>query len=182
MGSWQIKKILQSGSKEEKITTLESLSNVTDSKTIEEIIAVFDDTDIELRGEAFSTLLLNDNDISGILLANLKNQSKNIRGYCALVLANRNDRKAISEIIQLTNDESAMVRSCAVGALGFLRATEATSAIQKCLEDSNLEVKKSAIKSAIDVNDKTLLTKLDRLSEDGDPEVGKLLVLAKNKL
>ena len=138
----QVRKILQSGQKEEKITTLESLSDTTNPKIIGEIIGLFDDADIELRGEAFSTLLLNENDISDILLANLDNQSKNVRGYCALVLANRNDKKAIPKIIQLTRDESAMVRSCAVGALGFLRAIEATNAIQNCIDDPNIEVKK----------------------------------------
>jgi HEAT repeat protein len=178
----QIKTILQSGSKEEKILTIESLSNATEPKTLDVIISVFDDVDIELRGEAFSTLLLNDNDIFEILLANLQNQSKNIRGYCSLVLANRHEKKAIPRIIQLTDDESAMVRSCAVGALGFLRAIEAAPVIQKCLSDSNIEVKKSAIKSAIDIGDKTLLSKLDALSENGDPEISALLVLARNNL
>lgn len=180
--SEQIRKILRSGTKEEKITTLDLLSNTTSSEILEEIIAIFDDADIELRGEAFSTLLLNDSDISDILLANLKSQSKNIRGYCALVLANRNDQKAIPEIIQLVEDESAMVRSCAVGALGFLRATDATQAIQKCLDDPNIEVKKSAIKSAIDIKDKTLLTKLDSLLRQSDPEIDKLVILARNNL
>lgn len=178
----QIKTHLQSGSKEEKILALESLANVTESKILDAIISVFDDSDIELRGEAFSALLLNDNDISEILLASLKSQSKNIRSYCALVLANRHEKKAIPRIIQLTEDESAMVRSCAVGALGFLRAIEATSAIQRCLFDSNIEVRKSAIKSAIDIGDKTLLSKIDVLSECGDPEINALLVLARNNL
>jgi HEAT repeat protein len=178
----QIKAILQSGSKEEKVLILESLTNATEPKILDTIIAVFDDSDIELRGEAFSILLLNDNDISEVLLANLQNPSKNIRGYCSLVLANRHERKAIPRIIPLTEDESAMVRSCAVGALGFLRAVEAMSAIQKCLSDSNSEVKKSAIKSAIDIGDKTLLSKLDALANDGDPEINTLMILARNNL
>lgn len=178
----QIKTILQSGSKEEKILTLESLTNSTEPKVLDVMISVFDDVDIELRGEVFSTLLLNDNDISEILLANLQSQSKNIRGYCALVLANRHEKKAIPRIIQLTEDESAMVRSCAVGALGFLRAVEAAPAIQKCLSDPNIEVKKSAIKSAIDICDRTLLSKIDALSENDDPEINTLLVLARNNL
>jgi HEAT repeat protein len=178
----QIKAILQSCSKEEKILTIESLTNTTDQKILDAVISVFDDVDIELRGEAFSTLLLNDNDISEILLASLQSQSKNIRGYCSLVLANRHEKKAIPRIIQLTEDESAMVRSCAVGALGFLRAREAISAIQKCLTDSNIEVKKSAIKSAIDIGDKTLLSKLDSLLNDSDPEISTLAILARNNL
>ena len=178
----QIKNIMQYGSKEEKIKTLEGTTNLADPKVLETIIALFDDPDIELRGEAFSALLLNSNDISETLLYSLKNQSKNIRGYCTLVLANRNEKKAIPKMIQLTQDESAMVRSCAVGALGFLRADEALTAIQKCLDDANIEVKKSAIKSAIDIKDKSLLTKIDILSHQNDPEISNLLILARNNL
>ncbi|MGQ0606268.1 MAG: HEAT repeat domain-containing protein [Candidatus Nitrosotenuis sp.] len=178
----QIRKTVQTGSREEKIKLLESSSDISDSKILEIIISELDDDDIEIRGEAFSALLLNENDISGILLQSLKNQNKNIRGYCALVLANRNEKKAISKIIQLTEDHSAMVRSCAVGALGYLKAIEASFAIQKCLDDANIEVKKSAIKSAIDIRDKSLLSKLDILSKENDPEISKLVIFARNNL
>jgi hypothetical protein len=75
-----------------------------------------------------------------------------------------------------------MVRSCAVGALGHLRANEASRAIQKCLDDSNIEVKKSAIKSAIDIKDKSLLAKLDALAKENDPEINNLVILARNNL
>ncbi len=180
--SEEFKKIIESGSKEEKIGSLELETNTKDPKILNLIISELDDKDIEVRGEAFSTLMLNENDISDVLIENLKNQSKNIRGYSALILANRNDRKAITTIAELTSDESSMVRSCAVGALGHMKAVQACLAIRKCLEDSNLEVKKSAIKSAIDIGDKTLLEKLDELSKENDPEIEKLLVLAKNNL
>jgi HEAT repeat protein len=178
----EIKKIVESGSKEEKIKMLESLSNSSDPRIIEFIISELDDVDIEVRGEAFSAILLNENDLSDILIQNLSNQSKNIRGYSALALANRNDKNAIPKIVELTADQSAMVRSCAVGALGHMKANEAQSAIQRCLDDSNVEVKKSAIKSAIDIKDRNLLDKLDELSKENDPEIEKLLILAKNSL
>ncbi len=178
----QIEKIVQSDSHEEKIKILELLSDTSDPKILEMVIQELDDPDIEVRGEAFSSLLLNENEISDMLLQNLKNQSKNIRGYCALVLANRNERSAIPDIILLTEDESAMVRSCAVGALGHLKADEATFAIQKCLDDSNVEVKKSAIKSSIDIKDRSLLSKLDALSKENDPEINNLVILARNNL
>ena len=45
-----------------------------------------------------------------------------------------------------------------------------------------LRSKKSAIKSAIDIKDKTLLAKLDSLSHENDPEIGKLVILARNNL
>jgi HEAT repeat protein len=178
----EIKKIVEFGSKEEKIKTLESLSNSSDPKIIEFIISELDDVDIEVRGEAFSAILLNENNLSDILIRNLSNQSKNIRGYSALALANRNDKDAIPKIVELTLDQSAMVRSCAVGALGHMKAKEARSAIQRCLDDSNVEVKKSAIRSAIDIEDRGLLDKIDELSKENDPEIEKLLILAKNSL
>lgn len=178
----QIKKTMQSGSKEEKIRIIESASYMTDPKALEIIISGLDDEDIEIRGEVFSALLLNENNISSVLLQGLKSQNKNIRGYCALVLANRNEKNAISSIVQLTEDQSAMVRSCAVGALGYLRAVEAAFAIQKCLNDSNVEVIKSAIKSSIDIKDKSLISKLDMLAKQDDPEINKLVVFARNNL
>jgi HEAT repeat protein len=183
MGSLEkLKKIIEFGSKEEKIKILESSTDVKDQNLLNLIISELDDKDIEVRGEAFSTLLLNKNDISDILIENLKNQSKNIRGYVALALANRCDKKAIPKIIELTQDESAMVRSCAVGALGYLKAFQARRAIRKCLDDVSVEVKKSAIKSAIDIGDKKLLDKLDELSKNNDPEIENLVILAKNNL
>jgi HEAT repeat protein len=178
----QIRKTMASGSKEQKIKLLESLSDASDAKTVLLIISALDDADIEVRGEAFSSLVLNINDVSDILIESLKDPSKNVRGYSALVLANRNDKNAIPNISQLTDDESAMVRSCAVGALGYLKANEACLAIRKCLDDSNIEVIKSAIKSAIDIGDKNLLTKIEELSKVDDPEVHSLIVLAKDKL
>jgi HEAT repeat protein len=178
----ELKKIIESGSKEEKIGFLELETDTKDPKILGLIISELDDKDIEVRGEAFSALMLNEHDISDILIEGLKNQSKNIRGYSALVLANRNDKKAISRIVELTGDESAMVRSCAVGALGHLKASQALHAIRKCLDDSNLEVKKSAIKSAIDIGDRDLLDRLDEISKENDPEIKKLVVLARNNL
>ncbi len=178
----QIKKIMDSGSKEQKIKMLESLVDSDDPKITSLVISRLDDTDIEVRGEAFSSLVLNDNNISDILIENLKNKSKNIRGYICLVLANRNDKKAASRIAQLIEDESAMVRSCAVGALGYLKASKARTAIRKCLDDPNIEVRKSAIKSAIDIGDRDLLAKLKELSKANDPEINSLIILARNNL
>jgi HEAT repeat protein len=169
----QICKILQSGTKEQKKRALESVYQTANSQIINEIVSRLDDTDIEIRGEAFSALLLNECDISDILIKNLKHQSRNIRAYSALVLANRNSQEAIPEIISLVDDQSAMVRSCAVGALGYLKARTAITAIAKCLADSNIEVKKSAIKSAIDVGGADLLKEMDLDNED--PEIRQML-------
>ncbi|HSA98386.1 MAG TPA: HEAT repeat domain-containing protein, partial [Candidatus Nitrosotenuis sp.] len=67
------------------------------------------------------------------------------------------------------------------GALGHLKATEAIHAIQKCMEDSNPEVRNSAIKAAIDIGDHTAIEKLDEFSKE-DPEIRNLLDYAKSKL
>jgi len=177
----RVESIMHSDSKEEKIKILELTCKCNDSTILNMIISALDDRDIQVRGEVFSALVLNENDISDILMQNLNDQSKNVRGFSVLVLANRNDRKAIPKIIDLTSDESAMVRSCAVGALGYLKAVEAVHVIQKCMEDPNPEVKKSAIKAAIDIGDQTVFEKLSEISKD-DPEIRNLFNYAKSKL
>jgi len=178
----RVKSIMHSDSKEEKIKILEWACKCDDSAIVNMIISALDDGDIQIRGEAFSTLVLNENDIADILIKNLNSQSKNVRGFSLLVLANRNDRKAIPKMIEFTSDESSMVRSCAVGALGHLKAAEAIRAIQKCMEDPSPEVRKSAIKAAIDIGDQTAFEKLDEISKEDDPEIRNLLDYAKSKL
>lgn len=170
----QIRQKLETGTKEEKIKTLESLTHAEDSETIKLVISKLDDDDIQVRGEAFSSLLLNESQIDKILITSLKSSSKNIRGFSALVLANRNCKKAIQEIADLADDESSMVRSCAVGALGYLKARDGARAIERCLGDPSLEVRRSAIKSAIDLRDPDLLQKLAGMESD-DPETARLL-------
>jgi len=146
----KIMQVLDYGSKKERIDMLESLTDVNEPQIINKIISKLDDSDIEIRGEAFSSLVLNNNKISCFLIDNLKSESKSIRGFSALILANRKDLDAIPSIVNLTKDSSSMVRSCALGALGYLKAKQAQQAIHDCLYDSNLDVKKSALKAAID--------------------------------
>ena len=175
----KINNALDSGSKQEKITILESLNDASDPKIINKVISMLDDPEIEVRGEAFSVLVLNENNISKFLINNLNSESKNIRGFSALVLANRKNSDAISAIINLTNDSSSMVRSCALGALGHLKAVQASKVIHNCLLDSNLEVKKSALKAVIDIGDKIPPKEVNEISKEKDEELEKLLVLAK---
>ena len=175
----EINKVLDSGSKQEKIKILESLNDTSDSKIINKIITLLDDPEIEVRGEVFSVLVLNENNISESLIKNLSSESKNVRGFSVLVLANRKDSDAIPSIINLTNDSSSMVRSCALGALGYLKAAQASKVIHNCLSDSNLEVKKSAIKAVIDIGDKIPPKEINEISKEKDEELEKLLVLAK---
>ena len=170
--------VLKDGTKVEKIKILESLANSKDPEIIQLIISKLDDVDIEVRGEAFSSLVLNENNITKFLMESLNSESKNIRGFSALVLANRQNSEGIQSIIPLTKDESSLVRSCALGALGHLKAHQASEAIYRCFSDSNLEVKKSALKAAIDIGKKIPLEEINELKKENDSELEKLLVLA----
>ena len=179
MSKEEFNKIFDSDSKEEKIRLLESLANSNVPEIIRKIISKLDDSDIEVRGEAFSSLILNENNISNQLVQNLKSESKNIRGFSALVLANRRNLESVSEIIYLTKDQSGMVRACALGALGYLKARKASKEIHECFSDSNLEVKKSALKAALDIGDTISSEEIIELSKENDPEIEKLLLQAK---
>ena len=107
-------KVLELASCEEKIKILETLDDTDNPEILEKIILKLDDDDIQVRGEAFSSLVLNENKISNFLIKGLNSTSKNIRGFTSLVLANRNETIAIPEIIKLAKDERSMVRECAI--------------------------------------------------------------------
>ena len=117
----RIQKILDSGTKDDKINVLESLSQSDDQKIIDEIITKLDDSEIEVRGEAFSSLFLNKNDISQFLINALSSKNKNVKAFSALVLANRGDINAIPALELLARDSNSMVSDCALGALEYLR-------------------------------------------------------------
>lgn len=176
-----IKEILDLGTIEEKIKILESLSSTDNIEITQKIISKLDDDDIQVRGEAFSSLVLNENKISDLLINSLGSQNKNIRGYASLVLSNRNDFNAIPEIIKLTYDQSSMVRACALGALGHLKAKEAKKAIHNCLFDSNLEVRKSALQAIIDLGYSLSENRIKEISKEKDSELERLLVNVKRE-
>ena len=175
----QESEILESGTSEEKIKILETLDSTDDSKLIKKMISCLDDQDIKVRGEAFSSLILNKNKISNLLIDSLKDSSKNIRGFGALVLANRIDTSAIPAIIDLVNDESSMVRSCALGALGHLRAKEAKDKVHNCVLDSNIEVKKSALQAMINLEEEISEKEILEISKENDLELEQLIVKLK---
>ncbi|MGY5140994.1 MAG: HEAT repeat domain-containing protein [Candidatus Nitrosopumilus sp. Bin_571-38] len=174
-----ISKVLELGNNKEKIRILETLDNIDDPKILEKIISKLDDDDVEVRGEAFSSLLLNKNKISNFLIKNLNAASKNIRGFVLLVLANRNEVSAIPEIIKLVKDERSMVRSCALGALGHLKAQEAKEVFLEALLDSNIEVKKSALQGIIDLKIIISDEKINEIFKEKDHEIKKMISLIK---
>ena len=168
-------------SKQEKMRILESITQTNERSVINKIISLLDDPDIEIRGEVFSTLVLNKNNISEILIEKLKDNSKNVRAYTALILANRKDLNSIESLIKLTSDERSVVRSCALGALGYLKANNAKKVIHDCFKDENIEVKKSALKASIDIGDKISTEELKSFSKEKDNELNRLVLIANQK-
>jgi HEAT repeat protein len=174
-----ISKVLELGSCEEKIKILETLDRTENPEILEKIILKLDDDDIQVRGEAFSSLVLNENKISSFLIKSLSAANKNIRGFALLVLANRNETTAIPEIIKCAKDERSMVRTCAIGALGYLKAQEAKEIFLESLLDDNLEVRKSALQAIIDLNITISEKKLKEIIKEKDPEMETLLSILK---
>jgi len=125
--SMRIREILDHGTTKDKINILESLNQSSDQEIINKIITKLDDSEIEVRGEAFSSLLLNKNDISKFLIDALSSENKNTKAFSALVLANRGDVNAMPALELLSKDPSSMVGSCALGALEYLRANKAST-------------------------------------------------------
>ncbi len=170
-----VSKILRSGRSAEKIRILQTISSICDMEVLEEIVSRLDDEDIQVRGEAFGLLVLNDGDITDLLARSMGSPSRNIRGFVALVLANRNEQSAIPEIARLADDESSMVRSCAIGALGHLKARDAADVFVRALEDASQEVRKSALFAVIGMNIPVSEERMQAVLRDGDMETTKML-------
>ena len=175
----EIIKKLETGNKEEKIKILETLDDTNNLEILKQVILRLNDDDIQVRGEAFNALLLNQNDISKILIDSLDSTNKNIRGFTSLILANRNEKSAISEIIKLTEDKHGMVRSCAIGALGYLKAEKISGVILKAVSDSNLEVQKSALQATIQLSIIIPESKIEKISKNNDQQIKNLLLKLK---
>ncbi|HIE46678.1 MAG TPA: HEAT repeat domain-containing protein [Nitrosopumilus sp.] len=170
-----ILKILELGNNDEKIKILETLDDTYNTEILEKIILKLNDDNIQVRGEAFSSLVLNKNKISDSLIKNLNSEDKNIRSFSILVLANRNEVNAIPEIMKLAKDEQSIVRSCVIGALEHLKAQEAKEIFLKSLLDSNLEVRISALHAIVNLNITISEDKMKQIMKEKDPEIEKLL-------
>ena len=167
----KIFQILDSGSKEDKIGVLESLSQSNNPEIIRKIILILNDPEIRVRGEAFSSLCLNKNDISKLLVGGLNSESDNVKGFSSLVLANRNNSNAIHALELLTKDPSSMVRSCALGALGHLHSSQSSTKIRNCFTDEVLEVRKSALEAFFKINGEIFSSEVKELTKDADDEL-----------
>ena len=178
----EIRQVLTDESISQKIKILSQLIEADNDEMITQIIKMLNDPEIQVRGEAFSTLTLNPNNISKVLISHLESSHKNIRGFSALVLANRNDKTASKAIAKLTNDDSSMVRSCALGALGHLNAKEFSKNIHDCFYDSDIEVKRSALYASILIGDKISLEDISKLNKINDVEIKKILKMQDKSL
>ena len=122
-----------------------------DTASVQYAVSMLDDEDIRIRGEAFCSLVLNRGDIAPVLERHLASQSHNVRAFCALVLANRGESASAPRILPLLDDGRAAVRSCALGALGYLGYAAAADRVAKLLDDENEEVRRSAAKAVSDL-------------------------------
>ena len=174
-----ILKILETGENQKKIEILETLHDTDNLKILQQIISRLNDDSIQVRGEAFNALILNQNKISKILIKNLNSTNKNIKGFTCLVLANRNDKDAIPEIIKIVNDKHERVRSCAIGALGYLKAENISEIILKLISDSSLEVQISALNAAIQTKISIPEQKIKEMSKNDDVQIKNLLLKLK---
>ena len=73
-----------------------------------------------------------------------------------------------------------MVRSCALGALGHLKAKEFSKNIHDCFSDPNIEVKRSALYAAISMDEKISLENISKLRKENDDEIEKILKMQKS--
>jgi hypothetical protein len=163
--------------KDSKKKFLDTLTQTDKPEIIQEIIKIFDDENVEIRGEIFSTLFLNKNNISKELIMGLNHKSKNVRAYLILVLANRKERDAIKEIKKLTNDSSGLVRTCAYGALGHLEVKEGRKEMHEGIFDSNIEVVKSAAYALSRIGERISDKDITKLHSFNDPDLEKILKL-----
>ena len=149
--------------------------NTKNPEIIKKIISKLDDQNIQIRGEAFYSLFLNENDISDILIHGLNSESNSIKGFLSLILANRGDSNAIPYVEQLIQDNSSMVRSYALGALAHLNAQQSINLIRNCFDDEKIEVRKNAVQAFFKIEGKIFDNEIQKLRENADEELMFLL-------
>ena len=87
----------------------------------------------------------------------------------------RNEKEAIQQIIELTNDSSGLVRTCAYGALGHLEVKESAKQLHRGIFDSNLEAVKSAAYALARINEKITQKEIDELKKLDESDYEKIL-------
>ena len=171
--------ILDSNNSREKIKILSTLNSTDNLEILEKIISKLDDKDISVRGEAFSSLVSNNKEISNVLIKNLNSENQNIKAFILLILANRKQQNAIKEIIKLAKDANPIIRANAIAALGHLKVIKAKEIFLQSIADSDLEVRKNALYALILLDTKIPNEKIIKIKND-DKEVSRLLLKLKN--
>ena len=152
-------------------TEISEHTHTQNLEIIKKIISKLDDQNIQVRGEAFYSLFLNENDISDILIDGLNSESNNVKGFLSLVLANRGDSNAIPHVERLIHDTSGMVRSYAIGALAHLNAQQSINLIRNCFDDKKIEVRKNAVQAFFKMGGKIFDNEIEKLGENADEEL-----------
>ena len=152
-------------------TEISEHTHTQNLEIIKKIISKLDDQNIQVRGEAFYSLFLNENNISDILIDGLNSESNNVKGFLSLVLANRGDSNAIPHVERLIQDTSSMVRSYAIGALGHLNAQQSINLIRNCFDDKKIEVRKNAVQAFFKMRGKIFDNEIEKLGENADEEL-----------
>ena len=163
------------------------LPDGADGRFVALAASALDDGDIEVRGEAFGRLVISRADIAGRIEPLLASPSRNVRAFCALVLANRGDVRCAGAVARLAGDPSATVRSCAMGSLGHMAvraspapipdADAAERAVRSCLGDGSVEVRRSALHAAACLGIALAASERAALAAAGDAEIDRLLPL-----
>ena len=151
------------------------------------VASALGDEDVEVRGEAFRLLVACGADLGPHIAPLLASPSRTVRAHSALVLANRGDLRRAGEVARLARDESAAVRSSAVGALGHMAARSAprplpgadaaAAAVRSCLGDANIEVRRSALQAAVHIGMELAAAERGGLEAAADAEIDRLLAL-----
>ena len=71
------------------------------------------------------------------------------------------------------------MRSCAIGALGYLKAENISEIVLKLISDSSMEVKISALNAAIQTEISIPKKKIKEISKKDDPQIKNLLLKLK---
>lgn len=170
-----------------RIRALASVPLAAGAEHVARVASALGDEDIEVRGEAFRLLVASGADIGGQIAPFLGSPSRAVRAHSALVLANRGDAPLAGEVARMARDESAAVRSSAVGALGHMAvragpgrlpaAAAAAAAVRSCLGDESVEVRRSAVQAAVHLGMGLTVAERGALAAAKDAEIDRLLAL-----
>ena len=168
-----------------RIRALESVPLAAGAEHVARVVSALGDEDIEVRGEAFRLLVASGADIGGQIAPFLGSPSRAVRAHSVLVLANRGDAPLAGEVARMARDESAAVRSSAVGALGHMAVragpgrlpAAAAAAVRSCLGDEDVEVRRSAVQAAVHLGMGLTGAERGALAAAKDAEIDRLLAL-----